>query len=100
MRLSPDETEVRGVWRLVAGHMEADENCRRIEALTSSLLTEVGRDRSGWDVLYIDKSDGRLWELIYPEAEMHGGGPPVLRCLNDAKAREKYSAALDAFNEQ
>jgi hypothetical protein len=32
----------------------------------TSRLIEVGRSDRDNSVLYLDKSDGRLWELIYP----------------------------------
>ena len=40
--------------------------------------------------LYRDPNDNRLWELIYPQSEMHGGGPPELRNLTFNEARQKY----------
>ena len=51
---------------------------------------KLGGDASGWDVLFRDPTDGRLWELIYPQSEPHGGGPPQLRCLTADEARQKY----------
>lgn len=68
----------------------ADETCQRIIDLTHHHLVELGRDASGWDALYRDSNDGRLWELIYPESELQGCGPPQLRCLSPNQARVKY----------
>jgi len=90
MKIRPEEVELRGGWRTVAGTVEADEICRRIEELTSTVLHEMARDSSGWDVLYVDPEDGRYWELIYPASEEHGGGPPRLTCVSKQEASEKY----------
>ena len=94
MSIRPEETEIRGAWALVKGRMEADANCRRIEALVSGHLREIGRDASGWDVLYADPDDGRFWERIYPQSDSHGGGPPLLRVLTRDAAKEKYGARV------
>ena len=90
MKLEPGEKIVRGQWKLVEGKMEADECCRRIEDLTQRYLHEVSRDESGWDTLYVDPSDGRYWELTYPDSASHGGGSPILACLSRDEARRKY----------
>ena len=76
------------------GRVVADETCQRINELTTSHLKELGRDSSGWDVLYRDPDDGRLWELTYPQSELQGGGPPQLRCLTTDEAKKKYSPAV------
>jgi hypothetical protein len=89
MTIRPDENEIRGAWIIRNGRAEADQTCRRIEQLLE-YLREAGRDSSGWDVLYVDPSDGRYWELIYPDSQLHGGGPPTLRNLSEAAARKKY----------
>jgi hypothetical protein len=68
----------------------ADRVCERIHELVTSHLKELGRDESGWDALYRDPDDGRLWELTHPRSDAHGGGPPQLRVLNEAEARTKY----------
>lgn len=88
--LQPGELEVRGSWKVVAGRVEADENCFRIETLTRSYLHEVAHDDSGWDTLYVDPCDGRHWELTYPDSQSQGGGPPSLKHLTAEQARAKY----------
>lgn len=88
--ISPSETEITGNWLISEGRVTADENCARIFDLTKEYLVELDRDSSGWDTLYRDPKDGRLWELIYPHSELHGGGPPLLRCLSKNEAETKY----------
>jgi hypothetical protein len=90
MDIEPSETVLTGQWILQGGRPVADDVCKRILALANSYLVEVGRDASGWNVLYRDPNDGRYWELSYPQGELHGGGPPQLRCLTTEEARQKY----------
>lgn len=73
----------------------SDATARRIERLIDQQLVELGKDASGWDVLYRDPGDGRLWELTRPQSEMHGGGPPRLTVLSVDAARRKYGAIAD-----
>jgi hypothetical protein len=87
------ETEIRCDWTSVDGRMEGDEACERIRQLSDSYLIELGRDWSGWETLYADPADSRLWERTYPQGEMHGGGPPLLRVIEEREAREKYGEA-------
>jgi len=94
MNIKPSETVLTGQWILRGGRPVADDVCNRILALTKSHLLEVGRDASGWNTLYRDPSDGRYWELVYPQSELHGGGPPELRCLTVEEATQKYGAQL------
>jgi hypothetical protein len=82
IKLKPNEIELRGSWELVGNSMKADEVSQRIETLISTYLIEAGEDESGWIKLYQDPEDKRYWELSYPESEMHGGGPPLLRNLS------------------
>jgi hypothetical protein len=66
----------------------------RSEELESRSFSRIfGRQveiRADGTVLYVDASDGRYWELIYPDSQLHGGGPPTLRNLSEASARKKY----------
>jgi hypothetical protein len=88
--LDPAETLLEGKWLLIHGRMVADDACERIDALLKSHLVLLGRDSSGWDALYRDPVDERLWEHIYPQGHMHGGGPPMLRFLAADVALAKY----------
>lgn len=67
--------EITGRWIVQAGKVVADENCKRIEKLTSAYLVTLAKDVSGWNVLFQDPSDKSFWELGYPESQMHDGGP-------------------------
>jgi hypothetical protein len=90
MELQPDEIVLSGNWLVEGGRVVADDVCRRIEWLVKSQLERLGRDSSGWDTLYRDPRDGRLWEHIYPQSHMHGGGPPQLKVISAESADAKY----------
>lgn len=92
--IKPSETVLSGQWILQRGRPVADDVCKRILVLTSSQLVEVGGDASGWNALYRDPNDGRYWELVYPQGELQGGGPPQLQCLTVDEARQKYGAQV------
>jgi hypothetical protein len=77
----PYETEITGQWIISEDRVIADATCQRIADLIAGYLVEIGKDPSGWNTLSRDQFDGRFWELIYPRSEMHGGGPPQLRCI-------------------
>ncbi|MDH4259569.1 MAG: Imm27 family immunity protein [Gammaproteobacteria bacterium] len=94
-RIAANETELLGAWKVKQDRVVADPNCERIEWLTSNHLLQLGADSSGWDELYRDPDDGRLWELTWPQSEMHGGGPPRLVLLSTDAARAKYGAVVD-----
>jgi hypothetical protein len=96
MKIEPTETQITGKWLSRDARTIADEACERIDELVRSHLRQLGGDASGWDVLYRDPGDGRLWELTYPQSEMHGGGPPQLRCLALDEARGKYGDIVHA----
>ncbi|WP_374972405.1 Imm27 family immunity protein [Spongiibacter marinus] len=90
-RLSSDEQEIVGSWIIESGKIVADENCQRITWLTSSQLSKLATDENGWEVLYQDPFDSRLWVRAYPQGHLHGGGPPLLRCISEATAKEQFS---------
>lgn len=91
LALRPHETLLKGEWLVRADGVVADETCKRIEGLTAGALKHLADDASGWSSLFQDPADGRLWELYYPESEIHGGGPPSLRNVTPLQASAKYS---------
>jgi Immunity protein 27 len=88
--LRPVETELVGAFLTTSGKIVPDAVCVRIQQLVEGRLEPVAVDASGWDRLHRDPTDGRLWELTYPESEMHGGGPPRLCVISPADATAKY----------
>ena len=88
--LASSEIELVGRWVSAAGQVVADDVCRRIDHLIENHLVLLGQSVDGWDTLYRDPTDGRLWERSFPESQMHGGGPPLLRMLDHDAATQKY----------
>jgi hypothetical protein len=88
--LGKAEVRLEGQWIRTFGKVVADDVAARIDELVSSQLTKVTASKDGWDVLYVDRQDGRMWELTYPHKEWHGGGPPVLTCVTKDYVRSKY----------
>lgn len=96
MKLLPEEKDLVGKWKLAGNTLECDSTARRIDRLVKEQLRQLGTDPSGWDVLYKDPDDGRLWELTYPESDSEGGGPPRLTHLDRDSAISKYGSIADA----
>jgi len=95
VKLTPQETDLVGTWQMKHDTLVADPTCNRIEWLISEHLVRLASDFSGWVELYRDPDDGRLWELTWPQSELHGGGPPRLSCLTIEAARNKYGAIVN-----
>jgi hypothetical protein len=93
MQLSKKEKRLIGKWIYDDGSVPKDKVSERIEWLINNQLEKIGIDKSGWDILYIDPADNRLWELTYPESEMQGGGPPTLICISNEAAKQKYPSS-------
>jgi hypothetical protein len=91
--LRPDEFDLAGQWLDTGSRVEGDAVLARIEWLIGERLERVASDASGWETLYRDPRDGRLWEHTYPHSHLHGGGPPRLRVLAPDAAATKYRAS-------
>ena len=85
------EIELSGKWVLNDGHIVGDSTCDRINWLMDHLLIKITDDEeSGWDTLYRDPHDERLWERTFPYSEMHVGGAPKLTFMTREQAFAKY----------
>lgn len=91
--LAKHETKLEGRWLFENGQVTADAVAQRIEQLVSESLQQVAVSPDGWGRLFVDSNDQRLWELSFPESEMHGGGPPMLKVVSIESAKEKYGYA-------
>ncbi|MEP9388701.1 Imm27 family immunity protein [Mesorhizobium sp. KR9-304] len=76
--------ELKEVWVWRENRMIAEGHAKQIDELLAANLTEVAA--SSWHKLYRHKETGKLWELDYPQSELHGGGPRRLRELRIADA--------------
>ena len=90
MRIKPEETEIVGGWVRKDGCMCGDEASRRIEMFLASELRKLATSQDGWERLYRDPNDDRLWELTYAHGEMQGGGPQTLKFISREAAVKKY----------
>jgi hypothetical protein len=91
--LGPNEREVAGRWLVMGDGGTADDVERRIRWLVSVRLMPLGTAGDGWDWLFRDPRDGRLWELTFPESSVHGSGPRRLAVISPAAARSRYPLA-------
>ena len=81
---------LEGRWLFIDGLLNADETCVEIERLIAGPLRLTAVRQTGWAKLYVDPIEGTAWELTYPEGFNPGIGPPCLRELTAAEARELY----------
>ena len=95
MEIGPDETEIIGSWVMVNGRMTEDDASLRIRSLVEAELQHIATSKNGWENLYRDPRDGRLWDLTYPRSEMQGGGPQALLLISPQRAQEKYAVSVD-----
>ena len=92
-KIEPAETVIAGRWITDnVGGVVGDSTCQRIEMLIHSHLRKLSHDTSGWHVLYQDPDDGRYRELHYPQSEVHGGGPPEIRCITTREVAQNMGS--------
>jgi hypothetical protein len=90
MNIGKDEKIIQGSWIVIEGNVVFDDNENRIEILVNDHLKKIANDDTGWNILYVDPDDGRLWEVLYLHSEYHGGGPRTLKNITKAEAKVKY----------
>jgi len=91
MKLKADENKLQGSFFSIGEGLKEDDTTKRIYELVSNYLIKIKTDESGWDTLFKDPSDNRYWELLYPDSEMLGGGPPLLQFISISDAKIKYN---------
>jgi hypothetical protein len=87
--IAPDETLIDSDILHTGSRATSFEVAQRISWLTENYLEKVFD--AGWEALYRDPSGNRLLEKTFPKSEMHGGGPVILRQINEEDARVKYA---------
>jgi hypothetical protein len=88
--LDPAESDLIGTWVDVDGRLRGDPTTDRIHWLVAGRLDLLATDVSGYETLFRDRRDGRLWECCYAHGERHAGGPPRLTVITKEAARNKY----------
>ena len=89
------ETVICSDWTIESNKLtqqDAFEVSERIYNLTQNYLEKVFD--AGWEILFRDPVDGRLWELTFPKGDMHGGGPRRLSYISNEEANKKYKIAF------
>jgi len=90
MKIAGSETSIVEQWEFIDKMVTTNEQGKRIDWLIRNYLRKVATDESGWEVLYVDPEDGRVWELTFPNSEMQGGGPRLLMLISKKDASAKY----------
>ena len=90
--LRPDERELVGGWTDEDSGSSPDAVDQRIFFLVTRRLEKRALVHGGWDQLFLDPRDGRLWELTFPRGSLFGGGPRRLAVIAPEDARAKYGA--------
>lgn len=62
-------------WVSEGGKITASGDTVEIDRLLATELEQLGAADGGWRKLFRHRADSRLWQLDYPQSEMHGGGP-------------------------
>lgn len=76
----PFLTELNDVWVVRDGKMIADGDAKAIDTMLKTKLVEL--KQGNWAILYRHRDTEELWDLVYPQDHMHGGGPRRLRRLD------------------
>lgn len=87
MKIEANEDKIIGRTRLDG----SDEQSERITWLVNNYLTKIVSDGVNWTILYQDPEDKRYWELVFPQGELQGGGPPSLLLISEVEAKSKYN---------
>jgi len=74
--------------------MVPDASLIRIHTMVATKFEKIADGGGGWETLFRERTDGRLWERFYPSGEIHGGGPESLRRIDMASAEQKYAITL------
>ena len=82
----PSPTELNDIWSFANGRMVERGDGATITRLLEHELESVRTEDGGWTTIYRHRDTGELWELSYPQSEMHGGGPRRLRLLTTVRS--------------
>ena len=78
----PSPTDLNDIWSFENGRMVECGDGAIITGMLEHELESLRTEDGGWATIYRHRDTGDLWELSYPQAEVHGGGPRRLRLLN------------------
>jgi hypothetical protein len=92
--LAPEEHLLTGAMVGEGSTMSGDSAEMRVRWLVAHRLQAVARSADGWDWLFVDPGDARLWELTFPHGSLHGSGARRLAVISQADAVRKYPEVL------
>jgi Immunity protein 27 len=81
--MAPSE-DLRDVWYSEDGKMTARGDAKAIDEMLATKLEKIRVDPVNWIVVFRHRDTNQLWELRYPQSELHGGGPRRLRLIGEA----------------
>jgi hypothetical protein len=84
LRRMASSEDLRDVWYAEDGKVIAREDAAAIDEMLATKLEEVRTEEGGWVVIFRHRDTNQLWELSYPQSELHGGGPRRLRLVDEA----------------
>jgi len=64
--------------------MTARGDAKAIDEMLATKLEKIRVDPVNWIVVFRHRDTNQLWELRYPQSELHGGGPRRLRLIGEA----------------
>lgn len=89
-KIDNNELELIGKLIFKNGKVIENETAQRINYLRDNYLKKIAVTSFGWEILYIDPTDMRYWELTFTQSETQGSGPPSLYNISKEIAIEKY----------
>lgn len=81
--MAPSE-DLRDIWHLEDGKVAARGDAAAIDEMLATKLEKLRTEEGGWIVIFRHRDTNQLWELSYPQSELHGGGPRRLRMIGEA----------------
>ncbi len=77
---------------ILKAHETFVDNDLRIKFLKEHFLEKITDSKDGWETLWKDRKDGRLWEESRAFSNVHGGGYQLLHNIPEGTAKIKYNA--------
>lgn len=74
-------TDLHDLWSFENGEVVNRGDGAAINDLLATKLEKIGTHDEGWTTIYRHRETQQVWELSYPQSEMHGGGPRRLRLI-------------------
>jgi len=80
-RAMPSSTELNDIFAIEGGNVVIRGDAGIIDDMLQNKLEKVRSDERGWTTVCRHRDTNELWELSYPQSDLHGGGPRRLRMI-------------------